>query len=191
MSHPFRQVMQKLSYPTMIVTAAVPKGTKSVNFHGLTISSMTSLSVDPKPLIQFNIKVPSNTSNNIRKNGLFAIHFLDPTKSNIDLARHFSRGIKETTTSPFSTLLENKDYMYYSGDKIKSESNIILPVLKDTGKILICNSKESFKVQDHEIWIGEVLQILPNTKEDCIEDDSGHGGLLHCKRNFFKLGDLV
>lgn len=191
MSHLFRQAMQKLSYPTMIVTAAVPKGTKSVDFHGLTISSMTSLSIDPKPLVQLNIKVPSGTSNDIRKNGLFAIHVLNPTKDNIHLARHFSQGLKNTMTSPFSTLMNNKDYMCYSSKNMKSESNIILPVLKDTGKVLICNSKEAFKVQDHEIWIGEVLQILPNTKEEYIEDETGHGGLLHCKSNFFKLGDLV
>ncbi|CAL9732431.1 hypothetical protein MOUN0_N09890 [Monosporozyma unispora] len=191
MSHLFRQAMQKLSYPTMIVTSAVPKGTKSMDFHGLTISSMTSLSINPKPLIQFNIKIPSNTSKDIRNNGLFAIHFLDPTQSNINLARHFSRGVKDTMTSPFSTLLKNKDYMCYFDENVTSKQNVILPILKETGKILICNSKEVFKVQDHEIWIGEVLQILSNTKEELIADDNDHGGLLHCKSKFFKLGDLV
>lgn len=188
MSHLFRQAMQKLSYPTMIVTAGIQKGTKPVDFHGLTISSMTSLSINPKPLIQFNIKTPSSTSTDIKRNRLFAIHFLEPTSNNIDLARHFSRGTKDILTNPFSTLVADKDYMLYSNDEL-GPKDVVIPLLNKTGKILICNSKNIFTVQDHEIWVGEVLKILAEPEEGILQSE--HGGLLHCMSRFFKLGDLI
>lgn len=195
MSQAFRQVMRTLSYPTMIVTSAIPKGTKPLDFHGLTISSMTSLSINPKPLIQFNIKTPSGTSANIKKNKFFAIHFLEPKETNINLAKQFSRGIKDKMTRPFSSLIENKDYICYGSVSFSSRPNIQLPILKNTGKILICLSKDVFKVEDHEIWVGEVLEILPsqnhnehNSNSNTISSD---GGLLHCMGRFFKIGDSL
>lgn len=189
MSQDFRQVMRTLSYPTMIVTAAISKGTKPVDFHGLTISSMTSLSINPKPLVQFNIKIPSRTSTSIKKYKIFAIHFLEPNEANINLAKYFSRGIRDKITRPFSGLIENKDYLCYTNDSLNLGSDMMLPLLKDTGKILICTSKDVFKVQDHEIWVGEVFQILPPQNNNTISNSIG--GLLHCMGDFFKIGDSI
>lgn len=195
MSQAFRQAMRTLSYPTMIVTSAIPKGTKPMDFHGLTISSMTSLSINPKPLIQFNIKTPSGTSTSIKKNKIFAIHFLEPKVTNIDLAKQFSRGIKDKMTRPFSGLIENKDYICYDSTSLIPQSDTILPLLKDTGKILLCLSKDVFRVQDHEIWVGEVLKILPSENNNDNNSDNGssnsNGGLLHCMGDFFKIGDAI
>lgn len=189
MSHLFRQAMRRLSYPTMIITSAVPKGTKASNFHGLTISSMTSLSVNPTPLVQFNIRTPSQTSEDIKKNSLFAIHFLQPNNVGIQLAKQFSQGIKSMITSPFDKFIDGRDYICYDTENLPISSDKMLPLLKGTGKILICRSKERFEIQDHEIWIGEVLDTVSIPIGD--SNDSNHGGLLHCNSQFFKLGDLI
>lgn len=64
------------------------------DLHGLTLSSVVSLSVKPRTLIQFNLQVPSSTSSKLHQHEWFAIHLLPPNENSVRLARNFSRGVR-------------------------------------------------------------------------------------------------
>ncbi|CCK68554.1 flavin reductase family protein KNAG_0B01070 [Huiozyma naganishii CBS 8797] len=178
----FRDAMKRLSYPTIILTSSAPLNSEPSKYHGLTISSMTSLSLNPKPLLQFNLQLPSHTSRALRMHNLFAVHFLRPDYKSIELAKRFSQGTRVGGTHPFLGLKKLKDYSLFLGSE-----EIELPLLKHAERILICKTKDAFVVQDHEIWVGEVIDSIINSPEE----ETVMGGLLHCNRRFYKLGDTV
>lgn len=179
----FRQSMQRISFPTMIITTSAFTDTPSADFHGLAVSSMTSLSVEPAPLLQFNIQIPSLSSKNLHKHDLFAVHQLKPAPISVDLVMNFSRGIRHGGTKPFENLIENTDYTIYKNAKYDSEQSV-LPILKQVERVLICKKKDIFTVADHEVWVGEVV--------DCVtRDETNTGGLLHSNGQFFKRGEPI
>lgn len=179
----FRQSMQRISFPTMIITTSSYADTLPVNFHGLTVSSMTSLSVNPIPLLQFNVQTPSLSSKNLHQHDLFAVHQLKPQSISVDLVKRFSKGIRQGGTKPFAGLEETVDFDIYKNAMLDSDKTV-LPIIKDVERILICKKKECFPIADHEVWVGEVV--------DCIvKNDENTGGLLHANGQFYKLGEII
>lgn len=179
----FRQSMQRISFPTMIITTSSYSDTPPVDFHGLTVSSMTSLSVSPAPLLQFNVQTPSLSSKNLHKHDLFAVHQLKPQPISVDLIKRFSKGISRGGTKPFVGLEETVDFDIYKNTIFDSDKTI-LPIMRDVERILICRKKECFPIADHEVWIGEVI--------DCIvKNDKITGGVLHSNGKFYKLGENI
>ncbi|CCF60514.1 hypothetical protein KAFR_0K01600 [Kazachstania africana CBS 2517] len=175
----FLQAMKKMCMPTMIVTSSSVMGSSPMDYHGLTITSMASLSINPRPLVQFNVRIPSATSTNLWAHNLFAIHFLNPETSSVSLAQRFAKHGLDGPSRPFMGLKQGLDYSLY---KNNLNNEVELPILEQVDRILICKKKDAFAVQDHEIWVGEVVDIL-NRKEEVT------GGVLHCNKKFFQLGD--
>ncbi|SMN17976.1 similar to Kazachstania africana KAFR_0K01600 hypothetical protein [Maudiozyma saulgeensis] len=179
----FKQSMQRLCFPTTIITTSSYADTIPKDFHGLTVSSMTSLSVSPAPLLQFNVQTPSLSSKNLHSHDIFAVHQLKPELASIELVRRFSRGIKHGGTKPFVELDENKDFSIYRNAIYDSDKSV-LPILKNVERVLICKKIESFHIADHEVWVGEVIDCI-------IEDDKITGGLLHSNGEFYKMGEKL
>lgn len=154
---------------------------------GVTLSSVTSLSINPDPLIQFNLMIPSITSENLHKFDQFAVHTLNPTEACADLVQKFSRHRKynETTNqfdvvSPFADLQLGEDY------ELKDLGNgIFLPVLKNVNKVMICEKYKYLHVQDHEIWVGKVKEI------EGWDNGVKNGGFLNFNRGFHGIGEKV
>lgn len=205
----FKATMARISSQAMILTAGVKgfttndtsmlSNTALSKLHGMTLSSVCSLSVYPNPLLQFNLHLPSYTSQTIQENGsgYLALHLLPPTSKSVTLSRIFASGIKrdpkhfESTgddgsvfhemTTPFKQI-SNDDYKIFD---IDGEHKI--PILKELERIFICSRKEVFEIDNHEIWVVNVLQILkPN--ENYLTEKSKTGGLLYYKRGFHKVG---
>ncbi|KHJ32178.1 putative flavin reductase family protein [Erysiphe necator] len=59
---------------------------------GMTLSSVSTVTLQPEPIISFNIKKPSNTLEAIKYHGNFLIHFPSCSKAGAILADTFSRG---------------------------------------------------------------------------------------------------
>ncbi|CCC70179.1 hypothetical protein NCAS_0E01090 [Naumovozyma castellii] len=184
----FKETMSRVSNSVSIVTAAVGIDQKQDTYHGLTISSMTSLALNPFPLIQFNLKLPSFTSESLHKYGYFGVHLLGSNERAVKLANQFSKGARQCEnglferTKPFIGLKEGADFETHY---IK-HSEFKIPLLKYCRRILICKKVEVFRIGDHEIWVGKVNDIIINDVHD-----SDHGGLLHYNRGFHKLGDNI
>lgn len=187
----YKDSMAKVASQAMILTAAATPCTPKEQYHGLTISSMTSLSLKPEPLIQFNLQVPSFTSEAIHKLNYFAVHLLSPCIASINLVTDFSRGLTASTntktnmttyipTKPFASLQEKLDYNIID----ITENGVVLPILTGSEWALVCRKKKVFKINDHEIWVGEVKNILT-------KDNTYTGGLLYCSKKFHELGQQI
>lgn len=183
----FKQCMGKIANQAMILSAASSKEVPHSQFRGLTLSSVTSLSLKPQPLIQFNLQLPSFTSEALHETEFFAVHLLKPNGTSIKLARNFSKGAirneEDSTfspTRPFEDLVEKVHYDTY---KIQG-TDLVIPLLKNSERVLICEKSDIFQVGDHEIWVGRVEDIVAN-------EENTTGGLLYCNRNFHLLGDKI
>ncbi|QLL34297.1 hypothetical protein HG536_0G01560 [Torulaspora globosa] len=183
----FRECMSKIANQAMVLSAASKSVVPHKSFRGLTISSLTSLSLKPQPLIQFNLQLPSFTSEALHETGFFAVHLLKPNTTSIKLAREFSKGAiineKDRTyspTRPFENLVENEHYVTY---KIEG-TDLVLPLLKNSERVLICQKKDVFQIGDHEIWVGQIEDIIVNEAQPT-------GGLLYCNRKYHSLGEKI
>lgn len=185
----FRETMGRVANQAMILTSSNLNDSSHISFRGITLSSVTSLSLKPEPLIQFNLQLPSLTSDSLHQHRYFAIHVLKPDENSIELARIFSKGVVKNLitgtvipTQPFINLTENFHYETYYVDN----NNLIIPTLKNSERILICHKKKVFKIGDHEIWVGKVEHIINNEEELHVS-----GGLLYCNKQFHKLGNKI
>ena len=181
---PFRLTMSRISSQAMILTSGT---TNTHELHGMTLGSVCSLSVFPKPLIQFNLHLPSYTSSELHKHQFLALHILPPTSLSVHLSRIFAKGIKSKDgeafhekTRPFHRLKHNHDYLFYNIDDIK------IPVLKNVETTMICKTRQDFLVDGHEIWVADVIDILQNEQ---YKEKSG--GILYFNRGFHKDGETL
>lgn len=228
----FKESMSRIASQAMILTSAVPEGSTDISeLHGMTLLSVTSLSVKPRTLIQFNLQVPSATSIKLHELGWFAVHLLPPIESSVSLARNFSRGsrylattnpqgttslvynssAKEKSTKPF-TGLNQSDFCFssdiYSQDgggpfysfssenstsvqKLLKGAKVNIPLLKSSERIFLCRQDRFYKVDDHEIWIGEVKDILLHNDYHHERVDTKSGGLLFFNKGFHGLGSKL
>ena len=183
----YKECMGRIANQAMILSSASSNRLPHELFRGLTLSSVTSLALKPFPMIQFNLQLPSFTSESLHENQFFAVHLLRPNPDSIELARNFSKGAVRnvtntgfTPTKPFQDLIENEHYATYTIEG----TELVIPILQNSERVLICQKKNVFRVGDHEIWVGQVDDILVN-------DDKATGGLLYCNRNFHILGDKI
>ncbi|KAL6949108.1 hypothetical protein ACO0QE_001598 [Hanseniaspora vineae] len=89
----FRHAMQRVANQAMVLTAcATTSPITEGDFRGVTLSSVTSLALHPSPMMQFNLQVPSFTSEALHRTGYFAIHLMRPNSTSVELAKLFSKG---------------------------------------------------------------------------------------------------
>lgn len=187
----FRETMSRVSSQAMILTTAIPIHYNHEKFRGVTLSSVTSLALKPMPLIQFNLQLPSFTSDYLHDYNHFALHLMKPNAESIRLARNFSKGaIKHVEngsimpTQPFVDLTEGVQYETYDIEG----TNLCIPLLKNSERVIVCQGYRNFRVGDHEIWVGSVQDIVNHGTKS---DGQITGGLLYCNRNFHKLGQSL
>ncbi|KAI9809668.1 MAG: hypothetical protein M1825_000100 [Sarcosagium campestre] len=132
LSSQLRHLMRHTPHPVAILTTTTltssPSSSSSpastaTTVHGLTLSSLTPLSLDPNPLFTFNIRLPSSTYDTLMKSHSyvsssstavatkgdsplqphFNIHLLSATPAAAALAKRFSRPLTQTPQS-YSTI---------------------------------------------------------------------------------------
>lgn len=178
----FRETMSSIASQVMILTAPAPQ-TNNPIMKGVTLSSVSSLSIDPYPLVQFNLMKPSLTANYLHAYEKFALHVLSPTQYSCDLARLFARNrhFDESTQDwvPFEPFKHLKPVEFEMYDGVEG---CTLPILTQVERVMICSKSQTISIQDHEIWIAKV--------EDVIERHQGEktGGLLNFNRKFHIVG---
>lgn len=196
----------------MILTAGFDVASKcKASLHGMTLSSVCSLSINPIPLLQFNLHLPSYTSQSLHENdGILAIHLLPPTPKAVRLGRIFASGIKRETrksnftyldktaqelkdgdvfhemTTPFNNIL-NEDWKEYN-----FTDTLSLPIINEAERVFICRKRRVFEIDSHEIWAVEVLNIIcPNHHYNIAHNDDKTGGLLYFDRSFHRVGNAL
>lgn len=109
-----RSIFRSVAHPVAIVTALAPEsagdsiGVSDGSFGGtqvgnewedalkpmraMTISSLNTVSLDPTPVISFNVRVPSSTWDAIRVRRHFRVALLRATERGSEIAKLFSKG---------------------------------------------------------------------------------------------------
>lgn len=183
----------------MVLTAPVSGQPDTSKLHGMTLSSVCSLSVEPRRLIQFNIEKPSITSDALHEFKFFAIHILPPTLESVKVARIFSQGARRKRNDlgeivhaqPFKDM---DPKLWRMANKLDCgmvhtllSPSINIPLLCRAERILLCEKVEVLNVDNREIWVGEVKKI--HIDKDIQHRDSG--GLIYFNRKFHKLGEVI
>ncbi|KAF8422396.1 flavin reductase like domain-containing protein [Tirmania nivea] len=83
-----RGVLRHMVHPVVILTTSTSPSPN--DWRAMTLSSFTSLSLDPHPLITFNIKTPSACASAMHARKRFIVHAMLPTTRAADFAARFS-----------------------------------------------------------------------------------------------------
>ncbi|KAG6003087.1 hypothetical protein E4U21_002390 [Claviceps maximensis] len=170
-----RSVFRLLTNPVVVCTAThqgVPRA--------MTMSSFTSLTLSPMPLVSFNIATPSRTLEAIMASREFNIHVLAGDASGVAVADHFTRG---NTDGVFDTM---KGATYSVGERGSA------PLIRGRGvlRALRCellrdgNTDGLVRVRDHVIVVGEVVEMIPVT-------ETKEFGLAYADRRYRQIGGMI
>lgn len=168
----YRYVMRRLPQPPVICSALHPGEVPEP--HAMTVSSLTSLSIDPSPLLCFNIKKPSRTLDAISAAGRFSVHILADTKKGQGAAQWFSRPAEKQ----FERALRACGARGEVGDGVAELSGRgILWVMR-------CRVAGLVNVRDHVVVVGEVERVRQVTEV------SG-SGLVYTRGRYRRVGEEV
>ncbi|KEZ46662.1 Flavin reductase like domain-containing protein [Scedosporium apiospermum] len=145
----------------------------------MTMSSLTSLSISPTPLVSFNIKKPSRTLDALRSSGRFNVHVLRDDVRGSRIAEWFSRG--DAGKDPFEGV-EGCGCVVERGDggvELRGEG---------VRRVLRCRVEELLSVRDHVIVVGEVEEIRGDGGE---EGDAEGLGLAYADRRYRRAGEVI
>ncbi|GAA2066082.1 flavin reductase family protein [Catenulispora yoronensis] len=126
----FRDVMAHVAMPVTVVTTLDPQG----RWHGATIGSLTSLSLDP-PLVMFALGRTTTLHHPLCASPRFAISILTSTQ------HHLATRFAGTPTTRF-----DGDVAFLNG----------LPIVDAATAWLICDRWQLIPAGDHTIVIGQV-----------------------------------
>ena len=169
-----RLVFRHLPQSPVIVTTKDPSDPKKP-YRGATVSSFTSVSVEPEIIISMNFQLPSATFDAIERSGKFEIKLLKATDQAAELAKQFSRG---HSRSPFKFLSPDEmPQESQSGNAIDPPT--VHPVLATTlsTESPIVNTisctylpKQTVRICDHAVIFGHIT-TAPTTSPDSIGEN--------------------
>ncbi|VVT55708.1 uncharacterized protein SAPINGB_P004699 [Magnusiomyces paraingens] len=181
----FRSAMSLLASPACIITTAGPKDSNTNSYphpRGLTVSSFSSLSIKPRPLVTFNVQLPSHAADSMRPfktndkhtRPIFAINILPATGAAAKSCRAFAGGLgrdvnpfTHPSISPLISFegIRSPGVTRNGGNEGTStwrSEFLNVPVYKHAKAVIYCTQHEAFSVQDHEIWVARVLHVEIN-----------------------------
>lgn len=129
--------------------------------HGMTVSSFTSISVDP-PLITVTMTNSSRTKQMVDRIGTFAINLLSAGQE--DLSERFAGRVSE---------LEDR----FQGLAIEHTLDTI-PMLADAMAWVLCRVVHRYEMLNSTLYVGEVLQALKA---------GNHPPLVYFDRNYHRI----
>jgi flavin reductase (DIM6/NTAB) family NADH-FMN oxidoreductase RutF len=171
----------------------------------MTLSSFTTLTLSPEPIITFNIKEPSHTLSALSHSRHFLIHILEATENGMNIASAFTQGNRHSG----SMFLSKNKEVFEVEERIvwkDGSSEFKIPMLKAPGviKVLECvvmglsqkdaKSKEKasklkgsglLKFGDHVLVLGKVKEILGG------EGGEEKNGLCYSNGRYRRAGHVI
>ncbi|WQF89742.1 Putative flavin reductase like domain, FMN-binding split barrel [Colletotrichum destructivum] len=169
-----RGVMRRLAHSVVVCTATDRRGQP----RGMTMSSFVSLSMEPVPLVTFNVRTPSRTLQAIEdEGGLFNVHVLAEGAEGARVAEWFTRG-NAAGEGLFRELPDGVEVCEEDGEAPVLEGRGVLYVLKC--KVL---GEGMVRVRDHVVIVGEVEEVVRGEGEGF--------GLVYADRRYRTLGEVL
>lgn len=180
--------MRKMPHSVVVATTSVGAAA-SPTFRGMTVSSFTTLTLTPTPIITFNIRRPSRSLDAIRDSRQFLVHILSATPSGAAVAHNFTQG---NTADVFAS---QRFAVWNVG------SSRPLPLLAAPGvtKILRCRVRGGqsggaeqglIQVGDHVLVLADVEGVIepPPSKERAALEERG---LSYMDRAYRGAGEVI
>ncbi|KTW27630.1 hypothetical protein T552_02072 [Pneumocystis carinii B80] len=142
----YQNLMKCLVQPVVIIT------TNDLKTNGMgraiTVSSFSSISINPMPIVSFSIKLPSRMAYLLGKSKRFAVHVLKSHCDQIKLAQEYAQ----------NRVFNENEISNISKNHCKESLNE-LPILSGVLGILYCNTYKTINIGDHKIWFGTVEYV--------------------------------
>lgn len=206
-----RRLMRIVPHPVTVITTTTKPIQEKLgenedlpiqNFRGMTISSFNTVTLDPVPIITFNIRNPSSTLDAIKQNGFFLLHLLTQGPHGRSIAETFTKGngmgdIHEQIfrTPAGECVLLGAPFFKQVGGFLPKISyfggvNRVLrcEVLSREDRVALGGEGDGFiQVGDHTIVLAKVHAIQPPFKESDYHEDTrnlayAHGEYVGMKR---------
>ncbi|OQU94002.1 Flavin reductase like domain-containing protein [Cladophialophora immunda] len=156
-------LMRHVPHPVAVITStdtSVNANGDPSAWRGATVSSFNTVTLDPTPIVSFNIKQLSSTYEAIRASGLFNVHLFLCDHMGQKIAEKFARG---NASSPF----HRRDGTLASFARWRSDTAPALrpnspPIIQYFPKFQIkCRflSEKAVEIGDHMVVFGEVEHV--------------------------------
>ncbi|KAJ5779682.1 FMN-binding split barrel-like protein [Penicillium paradoxum] len=202
-----RLLMRRVPYPVAIITATDPSGPEdTTSFRGMTVSSFSTVTLTPHPVISFNVRRPSETLNALLASRRFLVHLLAPGPATATLARDFSKG-----NNTLAAILSGHGEFEFAALPTTNEEGLSqkpLPILKRRGESAAADTRADFPfvfecalhpqkidVQDHSIVLGTVVRAIEGSESVLTQDGAElnehspeHLCLTYANTKFWKMG---
>lgn len=140
---------------------------------GMTLSSVTTVTMKPNPIVSFNIKKPSQTLDAIRNCRNFVLHFPTCSSAGAHLADSFSKGATQLLDNYSQNFLKSMRVpISYQGRTFYLPA--LLPPTYPISYALMCevlNNNGLIEVSDHVIVLGKVQKTWSINRDK--NEDSG------------------
>lgn len=181
--------MRLLPHSVVVCTAVSADGQP----RAMTMSSFTSLALEPTPVVNFNIAAPSRTLDAISEGRTFNVHVLAADESGARAADWFARGNAEGA-AVFEDMAAGSGCEPAPAPLGKQEGPRGAPMLRGRGVLYVlrCRLLDEpwqglVKVRDHVIVLGEVLEIVEGHEREREE----RFGLVYADRKYRQLGNSI
>ncbi|KAK4684375.1 hypothetical protein P7C73_g5803, partial [Tremellales sp. Uapishka_1] len=177
-----RELMRNVAQPVAIAVTSNPA---TSSFHGVTLSSFTSLTLHPHPLVAFSLRLPSRMADYIR-----------PPRSRltVSLLSSTNEAMAETLANP----LTDQESVFSSSEWEISSPSSFPPGLRDAIGLLRCEVINSVPLRDmveereNQETIGEKTQgseLFICRVEKVEFGDADRDSLLHFRRKYIAVSD--
>ena len=190
--------LRTLTHPVVLVTSALRKNTeqgRDIGFdhcRGVTVSSFTTVTLAPAPIISFNLKVPSRSWDAILDSHRFCVHMLSASPEGAAVAHAFTQPY-ESSGEPFERLVQLGAFVWREAKAKFARGQP--PMINWQGVSCYLNAKlmrdKCVEVGDHVVVVAEVVKVRfpdgidPQKHREAMESTEG---LSYARRGYHGIG---
>ncbi len=190
-----RHLMRRIPHPVVVITASAPyeadQSSLETTFRGMTVSSFNTVTLDPTPLVSFNVRTPSATHTALAASGIFLAHFLSSTAFGARIADVFAKG-NHATGQAFKDLAIDGmgNLKIFTGPEIRGAPLLIGSGVLRALRCRVLPGKE-IVVGDHVVLVAEVVGILETPSNKVGVNYGEEMGLIYVDRGYKRIGDPI
>lgn len=201
-----RTALRPLTHPVVLITSrhvgtdspsSAPGHNPYKRSRGVTVSSFATITLQPKPVISFNLKLPSRTWDAISGSQRLAVHFLAATPKAAALTHAFTLP-HERPEQPFAMVKAMGGGVFPRNAKLPTTLRLDGAIFAWMEATLM--EAKCVEVGDHVVVVAEVqaVHLINKTKGEpkLAEDEvrqrvEGTVGLAYAKRAYRGIGDAI
>ncbi|GIZ38614.1 hypothetical protein CKM354_000202600 [Cercospora kikuchii] len=169
----FRSTLRTLTHPVVLITSGrfdeATKGSKHeriLGARGVTVSSFNTVTLNPHPVVSFNLKLPSRTWDAIHETQQFVVHVLASNSRGAAIAETFTRPYEQ----PHAGFLTLKEMGVQIGDVAAgSRPGKLLDLVGggiETWLRFDLLPDKCIEIEDHIIVVGKLLNMSMHERDE-------------------------